>query len=776
MFATHILQLYGYKSEGCQDILKIQEPISLDTIVTTTFELFLVTIELKVMLEIAREIELYTDSITLDDVLEARTHTTGDVEEAKRLLIKVKSIPTERKRIKLDATELQRERENSKDSTKDEHFTNVRSRSFTQEFPERQTLYQSHNTSRGGKAASTKVTHISSINGVEILTKTGRSGMYYSVDKLSDAELYGVSATPTYVHHYPQNMDTTGESDYVSMSANNDDDCYETMAPQPNPRIPPPTYHEAIHHQFPENVMEEYVVISSPSKHLDHDAASAIPGISGLNIRENGPGYSEKRGKIENGILPEFKSQKHRKKEKGSVEQIAMDELAFSTSSNRAKAPSAVTTSVTYKSSSLNGGKVAGQGISSAKVTNSNDKIKSQSRVSGESYVKSSRNEPHPESRYIPSSSKTSDQLSSYKTKDQLGSNIMYPPAAKTKTEPQKSLHVSDDKQKTAYKEQQEYLSRRESQKRYCAMCPKEATHVCTNCNKVCCKDCRSAFSTLPCEGASIHRLVERNESVCTKEKMIKDENCVNCGKLSDYECYSCKVKHENNGTSQEFPYPGHRDFKLSTPNGKEQYREDNSNSKGNHQNENCCYCGKDSTHECNICKKKSCTVCHHIKALTDPCKSTMGHVFKLLASDSLAQFTELSKDLDNSNICEFCGLVATFICADCHNRICKQCQHIYNKEHCPATKKDHFFQLITSHTKIEPKEEPWSCGRCTFSNPPQNKICAICATSRGVTSVEFPESGSRKCAQCTYGNTEDAKICVICGCTLPPSQLESYI
>ena len=86
----------------------------------------------------------------------------------------------------------------------------------------------------------------------------------------------------------------------------------------------------------------------------------------------------------------------------------------------------------------------------------------------------------------------------------------------------------------------------------------------------------------------------------------------------------------------------------------------------------------------------------------------------------------------------------------------------------CAVTKGEHeFVNLKASEGKGEQGNGisggEWSCLRCTYVNPAENKICAICSTTRGLSAVELSKPGSRVCSSCTFHNKENAKICSAC-------------
>lgn len=70
----------------------------------------------------------------------------------------------------------------------------------------------------------------------------------------------------------------------------------------------------------------------------------------------------------------------------------------------------------------------------------------------------------------------------------------------------------------------------------------------------------------------------------------------------------------------------------------------------------------------------------------------------------------------------------------------------------------------------FDDEDKDWPCARCTFLNPPDHRICAMCGASRGVGPLELLErtqAESRVCRNCTFYNKETARICRACHKTL---------
>ena len=136
-------------------------------------------------------------------------------------------------------------------------------------------------------------------------------------------------------------------------------------------------------------------------------------------------------------------------------------------------------------------------------------------------------------------------------------------------------------------------------------------------------------------------------------------------------------------------------------------------------------------------------------------------------------------------NHCEMCNLQGKSICIHCHLFVCGKCKEIYNTDLCDVTKGKHRFKDLKGTLESERKSElssqhydnmnegignggkDWSCLRCTFLNPPDHKICAMCATTRGLSTVELTQAGSRVCRSCTFHNKENATVCGTCHRTL---------
>ena len=135
------------------------------------------------------------------------------------------------------------------------------------------------------------------------------------------------------------------------------------------------------------------------------------------------------------------------------------------------------------------------------------------------------------------------------------------------------------------------------------------------------------------------------------------------------------------------------------------------------------------------------------------------------------ARAVKQTKEVEKS-VCEQCLVPASCICHSCHRLICGKCKAIFAVDICAVTKGEHdFVNLTASERKGEQGNEisggEWSCLRCTYVNPAENKICAMCSTTRGLSAVELSKPGSRVCSVCTYHNKENAKICNACSITL---------
>ena len=120
------------------------------------------------------------------------------------------------------------------------------------------------------------------------------------------------------------------------------------------------------------------------------------------------------------------------------------------------------------------------------------------------------------------------------------------------------------------------------------------------------------------------------------------------------------------------------------------------------------------------------------------------------------------------NNVCEHCSLPTSCICRFCYQLVCGKCKGVYSVDICAGTKGEHeFVNLEASEGKSEQgigmSGGEWSCLRCTYVNPAENKICAICSTTRGLSAVELSKPGSRVCSTCTFHNKENATICSAC-------------
>ena len=144
------------------------------------------------------------------------------------------------------------------------------------------------------------------------------------------------------------------------------------------------------------------------------------------------------------------------------------------------------------------------------------------------------------------------------------------------------------------------------------------------------------------------------------------------------------------------------------------------------------------------------------------------------------AHVVEQAKHFGN-NVCEHCLLAASCICRFCHHLVCGKCKEVYSVDVCAVTKGEHeFANLKASEGKGEQgigmSGEEWSCLRCTYVNPAENKICAMCSTTRGLSAVELSKPGTRVCNWCTSHNQENAKICYVCSRSLDLNCLETVI
>ena len=139
-------------------------------------------------------------------------------------------------------------------------------------------------------------------------------------------------------------------------------------------------------------------------------------------------------------------------------------------------------------------------------------------------------------------------------------------------------------------------------------------------------------------------------------------------------------------------------------------------------------------------------------------------------------------------SLCNHCTLQGQLICKNCLVIICKACHEIFETNLCDSTKGKHVFQELEDkgnskktaemaamsnqeHTANGGDKKEWNCSRCTYLNSPEHGICVICATTRGVDTVELSKPGSTVCRHCTLHNDEGAKVCVACHKTLDRSE-----
>ena len=145
-----------------------------------------------------------------------------------------------------------------------------------------------------------------------------------------------------------------------------------------------------------------------------------------------------------------------------------------------------------------------------------------------------------------------------------------------------------------------------------------------------------------------------------------------------------------------------------------------------------------------------------------------------------------LSKD--PAAICDMCMSNGTHICRNCLRFVCKKCTEIYETDLCSATKGQHKLIELKKipqqqrsadveglssqgganvNEGMEDEGEEWSCSRCTYLNPADYRICTMCAASRGFSSDEQSEPGSRVCNNCTWLNKQGTKVCAACHKTI---------
>jgi len=137
--------------------------------------------------------------------------------------------------------------------------------------------------------------------------------------------------------------------------------------------------------------------------------------------------------------------------------------------------------------------------------------------------------------------------------------------------------------------------------------------------------------------------------------------------------------------------------------------------------------------------------------------------------------------------MCDMCVSDGTSICKNCFKFVCGKCKEICNTDLCSASKGQHKFKDLRKIAEqrsanlkaisslrdasvnegVEDEGKDWPCSRCTYLNPPEHRICAMCAASRGFSYVERSAPGSRVCRNCTFFNEEDVKVCEACFKTL---------
>ena len=152
-----------------------------------------------------------------------------------------------------------------------------------------------------------------------------------------------------------------------------------------------------------------------------------------------------------------------------------------------------------------------------------------------------------------------------------------------------------------------------------------------------------------------------------------------------------------------------------------------------------------------------------------------------------MSSHTTLQKEF--SGICDICLSNGTSVCKNCLRCVCIKCIKEINADLCSATKGKHDFEELEKipqqqtsadvealssqrgpnvNEGMADEGKEWSCSRCTYLNPPEYKICTMCASSRGFSSVGQTEFGSyRVCRNCTFYNKQGTTVCEVCHKTL---------
>ncbi|XP_031561991.1 uncharacterized protein LOC116297826 [Actinia tenebrosa] len=830
--AVKILQLYGY-GEVSQNMIKMAMD-SLDSrsnrIIYVCFDLFLSRIELEVMSEICTTIEMYTSDFTLSDVFEARRKTKGDVNEAVEYFLRENPGINKVKRIKTDDTESGRKsgerfEKSNKLPSEDEETSRTDSnngRITSQGRTKRDTKYPplpgnysnlpstSDDPRFAAVTSGAKVRHISSS---------------VPVDNFSDAELYGhddaSSSSQDNENNIPMDTQepqarsgaTYEPSNYVDMSgANTDyyqimDQCSTenglsscTALPPPpmthtysssDQGIPPPPYDQAI--KIPGN---DWVMIE------DKDSDGLSNNISAMNIGENGL-----VSRTSNEVVG-VRASAYDTGDIGRLKAASSDRIPYRTGPHYQTEPQGTSTKTKsvgtsglrehsrevkgmgdlYSERPLSNGshrdyrslstsfKKGFDGTPPVKSalnpfetpgdsTKAKTDVQRRSTLSGsydrmstskatEEYLKDRLTRSGPEQLGFKRTSDpnvptaTLTYVTSSYPKRSSTTAVSYSSPSKTQSTmttrsqvrdvaANKSDVMSEPIQGTSRTTQN--MAERYS-KENCFVCNSKATHYCKMCKKKSCKTCSTVITRLHCDSYKEHQLVEASPTINNEKADL-----------------------------------GTKDM--------------------------CSFCGVSAaSHDCIYCNKKSCGNCHTIYT-KDPC--VLGREFHYFMdqqqpkSTSEKQETTLQKQttlslkhqklnlvpfVTGENYCDFCALAANLICKICLKTICDKCKHVYTQDLCPPTKRDHQFENINEQSPSTNKptdkdsSSSWTCERCTFLNSSRNRICAVCATSRGVNQVDLPKSGSRKCHSCTYANEEGATICKMCHCTVGLDNPESYI
>jgi hypothetical protein len=800
--ASTILGLYGYQ-EKTKNIVELKESVDLHKIVNTSFELFLSTIEFKVLFDIGRKAKEYTDDFTLIDILKARVKSKGDVDEAMTYFLKDKGGSISKvKRIKLDESEGDRYQKSNKLAAESDDASRVYSGNVKTDKSKRDTKYPpiTQGYGNGSSVAKTRVMYISSS----------------TANDLSDAELYGYPSPSNQStdNYMPMEFQETGllngrKYDHTQYGiVGVDENGYEVMGrqsefnqpslvslPPPlnylpyNQGVPPPSYSEATH--IPGN---DWVMIPNHDSRADKpehsrpnpsadDLNKTIPGFSAMNI--GGNGISHDIRKTSSGVNGDYLSKASPDvrirgvngidpQRIGYLKETAHDipreeprepiyDVPRKDRSNHEAVPQGVTTRErSYSSSALK------EPFGDAKRVEdkfSNPTIKkvfdedhrdrsptSAIRALDKSLL--SHQKDVGKSSSLQYGEKAGD---SYKSKADLGRSASFGLRKTSKSKDQYQSHLTEKgSQDPMFKDVCDTYDVPKTTVLYSTppLYPKETVTV----NTVTTRSQSREIAKKQMESEVLHEPLQSTSK--TTDGYSKD-TCILCNNKATHYCQVCKKLCCKDCIGRVIilscvGYTEHHRIVEGHPTLGNQEKHLSSNEQGHNV---CSFCGGIPSHKCIYCSKHSCGTCFS-RYKTDPCSSgfTGGHHFVNQQSqkvtrekDEMATSEEPTTPIvmDNhphineQNICDFCGLAATLLCKSCLKPICNTCRYVYKQDLCPPTKKEHQFEnIVAQPSKID----------------------------------ETAAKGSDtpwECERCTFVNSANHRICSVCATSRGVNQVE---